>query len=68
MRNISSAFSIIGDARFRGHDKFGDFCDSRSQRFSWALQNTLAAGDALHIAGRSNSHSNSTCKSLEDGF
>jgi hypothetical protein len=32
------------------------------------LQHTLAAGDALHVAGRSYSHGDGTCKSLEDGF
>lgn len=34
MRNISFAFSINGDARFRGHDKFGDFRALPLQRFS----------------------------------
>lgn len=34
MRNASSAFSINGDARFRGHDKFGDFRAFLLQRFS----------------------------------
>ena len=68
MRNISSAFSIKGDARFRGHDKFGDSRDSRSWRLSWALQHAFAAGDALHVAGRCDGHGDGAGECLEDGF
>ena len=81
MRNISSAFSKLLCRNDVRHNKFGDsraflpqhvsrltaaiFSFSTEARLE-ALQHAFAARDALHIAGRGDSHGDSASKSLED--